>query len=88
VETDGALRTGAEPGRAGPDHGTAAPQLLLGGRVKGGFYGQQPSLARLVNEDLSHHVDYRRLYATVTRGWWNLPDPLFSKRHPPIDCLS
>ncbi len=31
----------------GTDHGTAAPQLMLGGRVRGGLYGTQPGLSDL-----------------------------------------
>jgi uncharacterized protein (DUF1501 family) len=37
-------RRTAENGSAGTDHGTAAPHFLLGGWVRGGLYGQQPSL--------------------------------------------
>lgn len=72
----------------GTDHGTAAPQFLLGGKVKGGIYGKQPSLKNLENGDLKFNVDYRRLYTTVTRNLWGLNDK-FLKGGPytVIDCL-
>ena len=31
----------------GTDHGTAAPHFLIGGKINGGFYGEQPSLSQL-----------------------------------------
>lgn len=65
-------RRAAENGSRGTDHGTAAPQLLMGGKVKGGLYGKQPSLTDLAGGDLKHHVDFRRVYASVTREWWGL----------------
>ena len=60
-------------GSKGTDHGTAAPQLMLGGAVKGGLYGKTPSLTDLANQDLKHHVDFRQVYATITDKWWGLP---------------
>lgn len=75
-------RRAGENGSRGTDHGTAAPHLLLGGRVIGGLYGQQPLLTHLVNADLDYHVDYRSLYATVARGWWSMRDPPFNKQLP------
>lgn len=59
----------AENGSRGTDHGTAAPHFILGGQVKGGLYGQQPSLDRLENKNLQHTMDYRHLYATAAK-WW------------------
>lgn len=64
-------RRPAENGSRGTDHGTAAPHFVLGGQVKGGLYGQQPSLTRLENQNLRHTLDYRHLYATAAR-WWGL----------------
>ena len=49
----------------GTDHGTAAPVLVLGPGVKGGFYGEQPSLTDLTEGDLKFSVDFRSVYATV-----------------------
>lgn len=65
-------RRPAENGSRGTDHGTAAPHFIMGGKVKGGLYGQQPSLQQLENDDLKFSVDYRSLYMTVGRRWWGL----------------
>ena len=58
--------------RLGTDHGTAAPHFMLGGRVRGGFYGEQPPRDQLRSENLEHRVDFREMYAAVSRDWWGL----------------
>lgn len=55
---------------AGTDHGTSAPQFVIGQNVKGGWYGQRPSLAGLRRWDrMDHHVDFRSYYASIIDGW-------------------
>jgi uncharacterized protein (DUF1501 family) len=55
----------------GTDHGTANVHFMLGGKVKGGLYGQAPQLDRLDGSgNLSAAVDFRNLYATVLENWW------------------
>ena len=49
----------------GTDHGTSGPMFLLGEKVKGGFYGDQPSLSKLIDGDLAVTTDFRDVYATV-----------------------
>jgi uncharacterized protein (DUF1501 family) len=49
----------------GTDHGTAGPVLVAGLPVKGGFYGEQPSLTDLDNGDLKVTTDFRAVYAEV-----------------------
>lgn len=49
----------------GTDHGTAGPLFVLGEPVKGGFYGDQPSLSNLKGDDLPTTTDFRDVYATL-----------------------
>lgn len=49
----------------GTDHGTAAPVLVVGPKVKGGFYGETPSLTNLDQGDLRFTTDFRAVYASV-----------------------
>lgn len=50
----------------GTDHGRASTLFALGGTVKGGFYGQFPSLSHLdPTGNLTPTVDFRSFYATV-----------------------
>jgi uncharacterized protein (DUF1501 family) len=47
----------------GTDHGTSAPVILVGNSVKGGLYGEQPSLTALdVNGNLQVTSDFRSVY--------------------------
>jgi len=50
----------------GTDHGTAAPVFLIGNRVKGGLYGEQPPLKHLdPNGNLKVTTDFRSVYGGV-----------------------
>jgi uncharacterized protein (DUF1501 family) len=62
-----------ENANRGTDHGTAAPMFLIGGGVKGGVYGDHPSLTDLDYGNLKWHTDFRSVYATVLEGWLNVP---------------
>jgi uncharacterized protein (DUF1501 family) len=54
----------------GTDHGTAQVNFLVGNAVKGGQYGQPPSLADLVlGDNLAVTTDFRRVYATLIEHW-------------------
>jgi uncharacterized protein (DUF1501 family) len=46
----------------GTDHGTAGPVFVAGTPVKGGFYGDEPSLTNLDNGDLKFTTDFRDIY--------------------------
>jgi len=58
-----------ENGSAGTDHGAASVMFLAGGGIKGGIYGDYPSLTDLDDGDLRMHTDYRSVYATLLDKW-------------------
>lgn len=60
-----------ENASAGTDHGAAGPMFVSGGKVKGGLYGEYPSLAKLEDGDLKYTTDFRRVYATLLDTWLN-----------------
>lgn len=66
-----------ENGSEGTDHGTAAPVILAGGKVAGGFGGARPSLEDrdLIEDDMVHTTDFRSVYSGVARDLWGL-DPI------------
>lgn len=54
----------------GTDHGTANHMYVIGRQVRGGHYGQRPSLTALdAGDNLVHTTDFRRVYASVMEGW-------------------
>ncbi|MGR8947411.1 MAG: DUF1501 domain-containing protein [Gammaproteobacteria bacterium] len=59
-----------ENANLGTDHGTANVMFMAGKPVKGGHYGQAPSLTELdAGDNLIHTTDFRRSYATAINGW-------------------
>lgn len=57
----------------GTDHGTAGPVFVVGPKVRGGFYGEQPSLTSLAAGDLFVTTDFRDVYATLLEGVLTTP---------------
>ena len=62
-------RRAYENGSKGTDHGSGAPMLLVGGKVKGGVVGDHPKLTRLNEGNLVHGTDFRRVYAAMLDTW-------------------
>jgi uncharacterized protein (DUF1501 family) len=56
-------------GSAGTDHGSAGPMFIVGAKVKGGLYGERPSLSNLDADNLRFTTDFRSVYATVLQEW-------------------
>ena len=54
----------------GTDHGAANVMFVVGNGVKGGHYGEVPSLTKLAEGDnLAYTTDFRRVYQTLINGW-------------------
>ena len=62
---------------SGTDHGAAGPAFAIGDPVRGGQYGEYPSLRAtdLTQGDLVPSLDFRGLYSTVLEDWLRL-DPV------------
>ena len=76
-------RTAYENASEGTDHGTAAPHFLIGGGVKGGFYGKQPSLNNLKDGDMIFTTDYRSFYDSILSSWFSIKNNKFSEFYVP-----
>ena len=59
---------------SGTDHGSGGMAFVLGDAVKGGLYGEYPSLAtdKLLEGDLQFNNDFRGLYSTLLERWMGL----------------
>lgn len=58
----------------GTDHGTTAPLFIIGNGVRGGLYGEQPSLAATQLDSDGNprfKVDFRSVYGTILTKWLN-----------------
>jgi uncharacterized protein (DUF1501 family) len=59
---------------SGTDHGSGGIAFVIGDAVKGGLYGEYPSLApdKLLEGDLHYNNDFRGTYATLMERWLGL----------------
>ena len=54
----------------GTDHGAANAMFVVGNQVRGGHYGELPSLTDLAEgENLAYTTDFRKVYQTMTQSW-------------------
>jgi uncharacterized protein (DUF1501 family) len=62
-----------ENGSNGTDHGTAAPQFMIGGSISPGLYGTYPSLTDLdPSGNLLWNIDFRQTYGTILEDWFGI----------------
>ena len=74
----------------GCDHGRGGVAFAIGDRVKGGMYGQYPSLkaADLIEGDLAPDYDFRGFYATFAERWLGLDaKPIVGGQFEQLDFL-
>ena len=69
---------------SGTDHGAAGVTFVLGDKIKGGHYGDMPSLdaGKLVQGDLNPNMDFRGIYSTILERWMRLdPVPIVNGKY-------
>ncbi|MAS07630.1 MAG: hypothetical protein CL534_23460 [Ahrensia sp.] len=72
----------------GTDHGTAGPVFIIGEQVRGGFYGDDPSLTDLVDGDLKVTTDFRDVYHEIlTHVLAADPEPIIGKGRKELGML-
>ena len=59
---------------SGTDHGAGGHCFIIGDQVKGGLYGEYPSLDadKLDDGDLQFNTDFRSVYSTILEKWMGL----------------
>ncbi len=76
----------------GTDHGTAAPIFVMGNPVRGGLYGEQPSLAATELDpagNVTFKVDFREVYATILDQWLGADSKtVLGAQYPKVGFLS
>jgi uncharacterized protein (DUF1501 family) len=68
---------------SGTDHGSGGVALLIGGAVRGGMYGEYPSLQEehQLDGDLRANNDFRSTYSTILECWLGLEAPPIVNGH-------
>jgi len=75
---------------SGTDHGAAGVTFVLGEKVKGGHYGEMPSLeaGKLVQGDLNPNMDFRSIYSTILDKWLKLdPVPIVNGSYEQLNFM-
>ncbi len=61
-------------GSAGTDHGWASPQFVFGHGIKTQFIGSSPDLNNLVKNNIAIEYDFRQVYASLLRDWFEVDE--------------
>jgi uncharacterized protein (DUF1501 family) len=75
---------------SGTDHGAGGHAFVIGDAVKGGLYGEYPSLQaeKLMEGDLHFNNDFRGTYATLLERWMGLDSkPIVGGSFEQLDFL-
>ena len=75
----------------GTDHGAGGVAFVIGGPVKGGMYGEYPSLEEKdqVEGDLHFNNDFRQTYTTILEKGLSLDAaPIVNGRYEPLDFIA
>jgi uncharacterized protein (DUF1501 family) len=76
---------------SGTDHGAAGIAFAVGEAVKGGIYGDYPSLEPSKQEEggnLKYNTDFRQIYATIVEDWFGLnAAPIVNGRFDKVEFL-
>ena len=75
---------------SGTDHGSGGVAFMIGDAVKGGLYGEYPSLEpdKLDHGDLQWNTDFRSTYATLLEQWMGLDaNPILGGTFEQLDFI-
>ena len=76
---------------SGTDHGSGGVAFVMGSNVKGGLYGEYPSLEPIdqVEGDMAYNNDFRGLYSTLLDGWMGIdPHPVLGGTYEQFDMIA
>ena len=76
---------------SGTDHGSGGVAFVIGSEVKGGMYGQYPSIreADQLEGDLHFNNDFRSTYSTIIENWFGLDAvPIVNGTFEQVDFVS
>jgi uncharacterized protein (DUF1501 family) len=75
---------------SGTDHGSGGVAFLIGNSVKGGMYGEYPSLEEIdqIEGDLRYNNDFRMTYSSILEQWLEIEAaPIVNGRFEQFDLI-
>jgi uncharacterized protein (DUF1501 family) len=75
---------------SGTDHGSGGVAFLIGNSVKGGMYGEYPSLEKIdqIEGDLRYNNDFRMTYSSILEQWLEIEAaPIVNGRFEQFDLI-
>jgi uncharacterized protein (DUF1501 family) len=81
-------------GSGGTDHGSAAPLFLFGKNVRGGVFGNNPTIPATanVNDNVPYQYDFRTIYNTILQNWFCVnatgQTEILTKQYPTLPLIN
>jgi uncharacterized protein (DUF1501 family) len=78
----------------GTDHGSAAPLFLFGKNVRGGVFGDNPTIpaSATVNDNIPYQYDFRTVYNTILQNWFCVNETgqteILTKKYPILPLIN
>jgi hypothetical protein len=78
----------------GTDHGAAAPLFLFGKNVRGGVFGENPTIPNnaTVGDNVPYQHDFRTIYNSILKNWFCVKDAdnqeIMLKQFPTLNLIN
>jgi len=78
----------------GTDHGAAAPLFLFGKNVRGGVFGDNPTIPNnvTVGDNVPYQYDFRTIYNSILKNWFCVKDAdnqeIMLKQFPTLNLIN
>jgi hypothetical protein len=78
----------------GTDHGSAAPLFLFGKNVRGGVFGNNPTIPAsvTVNDNIPYQYDFRTVYNSILQNWFCVNETgqteVLTKAYPTLPLIN
>jgi uncharacterized protein (DUF1501 family) len=78
----------------GTDHGSAAPLFLFGKNVRGGVFGDNPTIPATasVNDNVPYQYDFRTVYSSILQKWFCVTETtqteILAKQYPILPLIN
>ena len=78
----------------GTDHGSAAPLFLFGKNVRGGVFGENPTIPAnaTVGDNVPYQYDFRTIYNSILKNWFCVKDAdnqeIMLKQFPTLNLIN